>query len=274
LPGTHTLYLSARVTDEFGYQAISVPLELTLTNTTNIADKPPAWVSVVLIALGSVVIILLILMVFMWRKMLSFAQQGGAVLSKIAVEIRKTIVGGGRRSKPLAVLKVLDGPPSMLNQELKVYTESVKLGRNPQLADMTFYAPDVITSVSGLHARLEKVSGIWRIVALSQSRSETFVDDKPIPFNEPVRLRNGQKIRLGYFAQQPVVLEFQTDHIEQQYVTSVDHADGEIRKTDVKIDPDETNADGIGFFSKPNKGAQTPKKQSSEKSDSVFDEFR
>jgi len=273
--GQHTLYLSVRVTDEFGYQAISEPFKLILTNNTQIADKPPAWASAMLITLGSVVVILLILMVFMWRKMLSFAKQGGAVIGKIAGEIRKTIVGGGRRGKPLATFKVLEGPPNMIGQELKVYTESVKLGRNPQLADMTFYAPDVITSVSGLHARLEKVSGVWRIVALSQSGSETFVDEQAISFNEPVRIHSGQKIRLGYFAQQPVVLEFHTDQVEQQYTTSVDHTDGDVRKTNVKVDPDETNADGVGFFSRPNRGApQAEKKRSTEKSDSVFDEFR
>lgn len=271
--GRHTLYLSVKVTDEFDYQAISSPIEIVLTNNTEIVDGPPAWVPIVLIVLGSVVIVLLILMIFMWRKMLSFAKQGGAVLGKIAGEIRQTIVGGGRRGKPLATFKVLDGPPNMIGQELKIYTESAKLGRNPQLADLTFYAPDVITSVSGLHARLEKVNGAWRIVALSQSGSETFIDDKPIPFNEPVGLRAGQKIRLGYFAQQPVVFEFQAEQTGH-YVTSVDYSD-EVRKTNVKIDPDETIADADGgFFTKPNKKSSTQKKQSSEKGDSVFDEFR
>lgn len=274
--GGHTLYLSVKLTDEFDNQVMSSPLEISLTN--NIEALPAAsaprelmWGLYVLVA---IVILLCVLMIFMWRRMLTFAKQGGAAIGKIAGEIRRTIVGGAKRGKPLATFKVLEGPPTMIGQELKVYTEGVKLGRNPQLADMTFYGPDVITSVSGLHARVEKISGSWRIVALSQSGSETFIDDQPIPFNEPANLRSGQKIRMGYYAQQPVVLEFQTKQAETARITSIEHTDDIRRKTEVKMDPEETLIEAPGFFSRPNKKVQTTKKQGTENNDSVFDEFR
>lgn len=87
-----------------------------------------------------------------------------------AVEkVRVTIVGGGKRGKPLATLKVTEGPQGMVGQELKIFTEFVKLGRDPERADMTFYSPEVNSSVSGLHARIERVNNSWRIVSLSQS---------------------------------------------------------------------------------------------------------
>lgn len=273
--GAHTLYLSVKVTDEFDYQAISTPLEILLTNNTETADKVPTWVPIALMVLASVVVILLILMIFMWRRMLSFAKQGGAALGKIAGEIRKTIVGGGKRGKPLASLKVLDGPPNMIGQELKIYTESIKLGRNPQLADMTFYAPDVNTSISGLHARLEKIGGNWRIVALSQSGSETFVDDQPIPFNEPVGLISGQKIRMGYFAQQPVVFEFSAEQGDLHTTQVGSSYKEDPRKTDVSTVAMDDKAGGSDRLFGPNKSMPpAAKKPSADDSDSVFDEFR
>ena len=123
--------------------------------------------------------------------------------------IRKTIVGGSNRATPLAILKVLDGPSEMIGRELKIFTESVKLGQNPQLADITFYRSDNDSSVSGLHARLDHQDDGWQLTALSQteSRGGIFIDDVPIPF-ESVRIFNGQKIQMGYLTQQPVVFEF------------------------------------------------------------------
>ncbi|MBK8698439.1 MAG: FHA domain-containing protein [Saprospiraceae bacterium] len=275
--GAHTLYLSAKITDEFDFQGTSTPLEILLTNNTELADKVPTWVPTALIILGSVVVVLLLLMVFMWRRMLSFAKQGGALLGKIAGEIRKTIVGGGKRGKPLASLKVLDGPPAMIGQELKIYTESVKMGRNPQLADMTFYGPDINTSVSGLHARLEKMSRSWRIVALSQSGSETFVDDQSIPFNEPVSLTSGQKIRMGYFAQQPVILEFSTEQAQSdsQYPKATPE-DNDVRKTELLSNEMEDKAGPNVFFGRPNSmpPQSAAKKPTTQDSDSVFDDLR
>lgn len=270
-PGLHTLYLSVKITDEFDYQAVSAPFEILLTNNTEAVDKVPIWVPTTLSVLASVIVILLILMIFMWNRMLNFAKQGGTALGKIAGDIRKTIVGGGKRGKPLASLEVLEGPPNMIGQELKIYTESVRLGRNPQLADMSFYGPNVTTSVSGLHARLEKMSGRWRIVALSQSGSETFINDQPIPFNEPVWLQNNQKVRMGYFAQQPVILIFHTEQIEHK--TWVDSAGYDLEAPEVKMDMDETIESSV-FFSRTNNNTRAMKKPSSKNSDSAFDEFR
>lgn len=217
--------------------------------------------------LGLTVFIQSILLIFLWRRWLSIVKQGSAAVGRIVGEIRKTFVGGSKRGKPLASLRVLDGPPNMVGQELKIYTESVKLGRNPQLADMTFYGPDVMTSISSLHSRVERVNGAWRIVALSQSGSETFIDDQPIPFHEPVLIQSGQKIRMGYFAQQPVILEFQTERTDIRATYS--NPDDDRRRTEVASNDDFVPKKPISrddFI--------MAKDMSSEDSDSVFDEFR
>ena len=281
---THKMYLSVKVNDEFGNQAKSDPLEVSLTVVAAEPIVPPY----LLYGLTGVVVLMFIVILFMWRKMLTFAQQGGAVIKNIAQEIKKTIVGGGKRGKPLAVLRILDGPPNMIGQELKVFTESVKLGRNPQLADMTFYAVDVNTSISGLHAKIEKIRGAWRIVALSQSGSETFIDDQVIPFNEPAPLRNGDKVRMGYFAQQPVVFEFVTEEVAappereksdpfppRQKPKPSDGKDNDPRKTEVGSDDLEEKQGSSDFFSRPNSSSSGSRKKSSDdQTDSVFDEFR
>ncbi len=273
VPGEHYLSLKIKLVDEFGNDAYSAPLSVTIINNDE-PIQPPKWYErTEVLVLGSVVIVLIILVIIMWRKIGVLAKQGGAALAKIGGEIRKTLVGGGKKGKPLASLKVLDGPPTIIGQELKIYTESIKLGRNPQLADMTFYGPDVNTSISGLHARLEKLSGYWRIVALSQSGSETFLDDQPIPFNEPVRINSGQKVRLGYFTQQPVVFEFSTEasEVRKTAVEPVASAD-DPRKTDVYKgdDADQTQ----GFYGPGNHKTPQATPRSSDNDDSVFNEWR
>lgn len=210
--------------------------------------------------MAGIVFLLVVALIVMWRRMGNLVARGGEAISNVIGVIRKTIVGGGRRGKPLASLKIIDGPPSMINQELKIFTESVKLGRDPQKADMTFHAPDANSSVSGLHARIEKVNGAWRIVALSTSRSETFVDDTPIPFNEPYSLESGQTIRLGYLAQQPVVFTFSAEASAQ----SVDAP----RITEVDFRKTQVGDMGPIVFNK------NTSKKSEDSVDDIFDEYR
>lgn len=260
--------LSVVVNDEFGNIGISEGYKVDFYVTKTGVDVVDFWKYLVY-GLGASVVLLIILMLFSWiffrSQMRSMAARGGAMVGKIAGEIRKTLVGGAQRGKPLAILKVLEGPPTMIGQELKVFAESVKLGRNPMLADMTFYGPDILTSVSGLHARLEKISGNWRVVAISESRSETFIDEQPLNFHEPAPIRDGQKIRMGYPAQQPVILLFSATAAEQPRKTLV--GGDNPRTTDVSMS-DVSEKTKPGFY-KP-----ADKKTSEKDTDSIFDEFR
>lgn len=201
---------------------------------------------IVIFGIFSIIIIFLQIIIFRRQPKLFFSQVGKSV-SNVVGAVRRTIVGGGRRGKPLATLRIIEGSPAMIGQELKIFSESIKLGRDPQKADMTFFTPEANTSISGLHARIEKVNGTWRIVAVSSSGSETFVDDTAIPFNEPYPLNDGRIIRLGYLAQQPVVFRFTSEVVEKTIPSNV-----------IKISADK----------------RTPLKQPKDDSDNIFDEFR
>ncbi len=234
-------------------------------------DPETNLIYILLWVLGLTILIQSILLLVLWRRMSSLNKPASVGIGKVVDAIRLTLVGGNKRGKPLARLKVLDGPPNMIGQELNIYTESIKLGRNPHLADITFYGTDVITSVSGLHARVEKAAGSWRIVAISQSGSETFVDDIVLPFNEPVLLQNGQIIRMGYFAQQPVVIQFRTiDSLQSDNYSNNSDWDADLRKTDISDSIYIPSSESSDFFEKPNIFT----KPQSEDADSIFDEFR
>lgn len=219
----------------------------------------------VYIMLG-IVLLLLIALLLMRRRMGTLMTRGRDAFTSVVDVIRKTEIFG-RQSKALAVIRVVDGPPAMINQELKIFTESVKLGRDPQKADMTFHSPDTKSSVSGLHARIEKVNGNWQITAVSQSGSETFVDEVPIAFNTPYPLRSGQKIRLGYHAQQPVVFIFNTEVGTMNVDDGLSTGSYDVRKTEIVNEPAK-----VVKISAEKK--DVVRHHSKAETDSFFDEFR
>lgn len=187
---------------------------VTILRNSGTSPKPPQIViydngGVFFISVFSVFalfIIFLQIIIFRRQTAMLFSNIGKRV-TEVVSNVRKSLVGGAR-GKPLASLRIIEGPYQLINQELKIFTETVKLGRDPQKSDLVFFSPDMNSSVSGLHARIERVNGNWRIVAISTTRSETFINDAPIPFNEPLLLKTGMVVRLGYPAQLPVVFEF------------------------------------------------------------------
>ncbi len=207
------LTLTVEVTDEFGLKSTSQPVSVSVIFEI-IAAGPPPWQ---LYVLYGIVGVLLLVIIIMWRQVSRLASGIGQSVAKVAGQIRQTIVGGSaKKGTVFGQIKVIDGPASMINQDLKIYTESVKLGRDPQRSDLSFYTVDANSSVSGLHCKIERVGGAWRIIALSTSGSETFVDNQPIPFNEPYPLSSGQTVRMGYLAQQPVEFTFSGDEIAME----------------------------------------------------------
>jgi hypothetical protein len=221
------------VVDELNSVVLSPDVPVTILTFVPLRLLAERYFIYILLA---VVLILIAVIIILRRQIAGGIAIVGARVTEIGEVIRKTIVGGGKRGKPLAILHVIDGPQNMIGQELKVYTEAVKLGRDPQRADMTFYAPDANSSVSGYHARIERVSGAWRIVSVSQN-SETFIDDMAIPSNAPHPLQDGSVIRLGYLAQQPVVFSFGGSIIPTdapQKTTSIAE-EGEYRETDLGV---------------------------------------
>ena len=277
--GDNPIILQVTVVDELGFSSSSQPVNLLVRNTIPAAvinSVASPTLRYVLIGLGAVVLALIIIIIIFWKKLSKLAS--GGVVGQVVNQIRKTIVGGTRRGKPLAILKVVEGPSNVIGQELKVFTESVKLGRDPAQADFTFYS-DTNSSISGLHARLEKVNSNWRIVAISKSNQETFIDGNAIPMLEPQALHDGQVIRLGYPAQQCVELEFHTENLPEPIHSS--------RRTKIQNDNDltmraEKNAsavqdklDGETDFIMPVNNAKSQEKQENKDDyDDYFEQLR
>lgn len=246
------LSLKAEIVDELGNVSVSPETPAIVISHVPLIKIVQRYY--LYVALG-IILVLLVALALMWRRIKNSAV--GQRITSVVQNVRKTLVGAAR-GKPLASLRIIEGPQNMLNQELKIYTESVKLGRDPQKADMTFYGTDVNSSISGLHARIERVNQSWRIVALSTSRSETFVNDSPISFNEPYPLSSGQVVRLGYPAQQPVVFEF-TLLISSQAAT---------RKTESSSRTTEVGGDTMPV----NKSSKKTQMQGQD--DDIFNEYR
>jgi hypothetical protein len=172
-------------------------------STPSLANHPVIYILISLI-------MVLAISIFLLRRQISKLTTGG-VIGKAVDDIVKTFIPGSKpKGGELGFLRVLDGPSSLLNKEIKIITESVKLGRDPKRADITFFGPQTASSISGLHAKLERVNNHWRLIAISHSGSETFLDDVPIEFHVPIQIHSGQRIRLGYLGQESVELMFVT----------------------------------------------------------------
>lgn len=232
-PGETPIIFQVKVVDEFDKEWSGDPISMTIVNQIESPQVDPTrnWMFYAVLGFAGLVVVLLGVLgwaLWMIRKQIpKIVKEGG--VGRLASEVRKTLIGGGRR-KVLAEFIIRQGPANLINQHLKVSTESVRLGRDPRKADFTFFE-DSNSSISGLHCRVERFGGSWRVVAVSESGNETFIDESPIPFNQPVPIRSGQVIRMGYPAQQPVELEFV---VVEPVASAVDDP----RKTDVLRDPD------------------------------------
>ena len=178
--------------------------------TVEIINRVPASLMTTWLLYGLYALFALMVVAFLiWRKRITASIVRGG--KSVGAAIRKTFVGN-RSNKPIASLQVIDGPANMIGKELPVFSESITMGRDPAKSDLVFYNPDSVTSVSGAHCKLQKLQSGWQITAISTSRSETYIDEEPLPFLNPVSIAEGQKVRMGYLGQQPVEFVF---HIKE-----------------------------------------------------------
>lgn len=271
--GQNDVTVQVRVVDEYGYEGISNPVQVRILNVipaelTKVMVVENPVTKFLVYGLLVVVLVLLVLLVVFWRKLNTFMKSGA--IGQVFEKVRKTIVGGARKN-PLAVLVVIDGPQRLLNKELRVFTESATLGRDPTQADFTFYS-DSNSSISGLHAKIERANGQWRLVGISKSGNETFLDDQAIPNFQPQIIHNGQRIRMGYDGQQPVELEFRDS---SDGGTDVKRDSGRKTKVGEQNVPSFTSEFNFGNTESANKSDQKePETEKTEDVDSMFDRFR
>jgi hypothetical protein len=237
-------------------------------------NKVVIWVALqryltyaVFVPLG--IIVLLVVAFFIWRKKIIEVMQSGKAGRAVISGIRKgtdifvdVLTGGARRKNPIAQLHVVEGPTNMMGINLPIYTDFVKLGRDSQRSDITFFNLEIISSVSGYHCKLERVQGEWKISATSTSQSPTYIDNNVLPFNEPRPLSNGQMVRLGNLGHMPV--EFRFDILEDPSSMIP------IGKTPSKKGTDVNDIDMPKFGPK----NKPPEKSDNKNSDSKFDKYR
>jgi hypothetical protein len=201
--GANPFGIRVEVIDELGLQSITTPSNFTVTNfvpdavakQTTEEIKQNLKLTQYFVYFLAGLIALLIALAIIFRKKIKQAFSATGKIGMAIETVRKTLVGGtGRRKNPIARLEVVR--PTV---EVKsIFTESVKLGRDPNVSDYTFYSLNSDCSVSGEHAILVKKRDGWKIIAVSQSGSPVFVDEQRIPMHQELPIHNGQLIELGY----------------------------------------------------------------------------
>lgn len=201
--GDNPMGIRIEITDELGIKTVTTPVNFNVRNnipetvakqTTQELNKNLKITQYLVYALAGL-IALAIALIIIFRKKIKQAFSSSGKIGMAIENVRKTIVGGtGRRKNPIAKLEILR--PTV---EVKsIFTESIKLGRDPNISDYTFYTLNSECSVSGEHAHLVKKRDGWKIIAVSASGSPVFVNEQRIKMHEEVPLKSGQLVELGY----------------------------------------------------------------------------
>lgn len=204
--GTNPLGIRVEIIDELNLQSITTPSNFTVTNhiPESVAKETVKVIEVIsgdlkttqlMVYILAGILGLIILLSIIFRKRIKQAFSATGKIGMAIETVRKTLIGGGgRRKNPIAKLEVI----SPTNEVKSIFTESVKLGRDPNISDYTFYSINSECSVSGEHAHLVKKRDGWKIIATSHSNSPVFVDGQRINMHQEYPIVNGQTIELGY----------------------------------------------------------------------------
>jgi pSer/pThr/pTyr-binding forkhead associated (FHA) protein len=119
--------------------------------------------------------------------------------------ITRTLVGVGRRRRPLARLYVVQGPANKVGQNINVYTNITSIGRDTRLTDIQFYDVKDESSISTQHCTIRHVRGRF---SLMDDNSTNGTQVNGLYVNEPVLLNDGDEITLGIPDRMGAVLRF------------------------------------------------------------------
>lgn len=201
--GDNPMGIRVEITDELGVKTTTSPVNFNVRNvipesvakqTTEEISKNLKITQYLVYALAGL-IALAIALIIIFRKKIKQAFSSSGAIGMAMEKVRETLVGGtGRRKHPIAKLEVIR--PTA--ETKSIFTESVKLGRDPHLSDYTFFTLNSECSVSGEHAHLIRRRDGWKIIAVSGSGSPVFVDTQKINMHEEFPIRSGQEVELGY----------------------------------------------------------------------------
>jgi hypothetical protein len=238
---TRTLPVQVRVRDALGVEAISPARQVTVNASIpegvarETAVPPPApaptvnpctenpgsaacveqsvqriapWTTIMLTI---VVIGLAVMLILNRNKVGQVASAAGETVRKGVAEVQKTLVGGGKRRgrQVLAKLHINIARRALMGEEVNIYANTTKLGRNPKLCDVQLIDEDDISTVSGLHCTIQydPGRGVF-LITDDNSANGTFVNNHPLPPNDPRVLQDGDEIILGEIARRGAKVTF------------------------------------------------------------------
>ncbi|MCA9994780.1 MAG: FHA domain-containing protein [Anaerolineales bacterium] len=162
------------------------------------------------IVAGTLGVLLLAVTLFYRRRVAALAGNAGRAIRERAADVRKTILGGGsvRGKNVLAKLHVVNARRDLVGGEIKIYTTTTTLGRNPKLCDIQLYDEDDNSSVSGQHCTIVYDRGRFTLTD-DNSANGTEINGQAIPPNEPTPLPDGAEIVLGDLFRRGAKLRFE-----------------------------------------------------------------
>jgi hypothetical protein len=113
----------------------------------------------------------------------------------------------GHRETILATIMILEGPPDRLNVPIPLTKPVSILGRNPEAADVTFFANEE-SSVSRVHCAIQQEADKTFRLVDKGSTSGTTLNGKPAPPDTPTPLADGDEIVMGNLSRRGVRLRF------------------------------------------------------------------
>ncbi len=113
----------------------------------------------------------------------------------------------GHRETILATITILEGPPDRLNVPIPLTKPVSILGRNPEAADVTFFANEE-SSVSRVHCAIQQEADKTFRLVDKGSTSGTTLNGKPAPPDTPTPLADGDEIVMGNLSRRGVRLRF------------------------------------------------------------------
>lgn len=224
--GPTSVSFQVRVTDELGLTAESAPVMVTLTVVRPQVQGFIAGCLANPLRLGCLAALLLIpavlvggLIVLGAAVFLIQRSRKKREAAEPAVPALGTIVSPAagapvRPSVRLAKLRVLEGPPDQEEREIPLTQEVLRIGRNPDVVDIVFYAEERST-VSGRHCTLQYFQRHFFITD-DNSTNGTWVNGERLKPGHPRRLEDGDIIVLGDLALKGVKMEFQAGELPEE----------------------------------------------------------
>lgn len=207
--GETPVLLEVNVTDELGRSGRdSSTFTLLPSGAGGIVkgDGMPTWAKVALTVIAVVVVFGVTFIVLRYNQIAIAASESENV-GEFVGNIRRTMVGDqGDKSGP-ASIKIMDGPSDMIGKEISLSKSPVRLGRNSDISDISFYGVTVSSSVSGHHVDIYKNDdGLWCVKPVSSGG--TFIDNSQIAQGGVYPLQDKQVVRMGYPGQKCIVFQF------------------------------------------------------------------